>query len=299
MFGVARLLARILRHIARKLDQAAVWSTPKAVESDHDALVKQATTAHNMVSHPDEPYYAKQYLHWIWPECEKRFPERDPLVLDIGCGQGRLALPLAKWAMHGRVVGVDYTPAAIAKAGGYAREQGLSNVEFHEADALVFVQALLDASFDVVLMTEVAFFLPTYREVLKEVHRVLRPGGVLLASFRSQYFNLLYSIRARDWESARLAIGSREGHWGGGPTWFSWHTEADISQLLSEIGFTNIHLRGIGVCSGIEGDPLSVIARPSQLSASEQERLMEIECAVAEQYAACGRYILATAKRMW
>lgn len=67
--------------------------------------------------------------------------------------------------------------------------------------------------------------------------------------------------------------------------------------MFGDLGLHLLNLRGIGVCSGIEGDPLAVIARPSQLSASEQERLMEIECAVAEDYAACGRYILATAER--
>ncbi len=297
MFRLMSLLARVLRYIARLLDQTARWSTHKGLESEHDAQIKKATTAHDMVSHPDEPYYAKQYLHWILPECEKRFPERDPMVLDIGCGQGRFALPMAKWAQHGKVIGVDYTPAAIRKANVYAFEQDIKNVEFHEDDALTFVQGLPGISFDVVLMNEIAIFMPTYREVIKEVYRVLRPGGLLFASFRSQYFNLLYSIRERDWESSRLVISSREGNWGGGTRWFSWHTPADVSQLLNTQGFTNINLRGIGVCSGIEGDPLAVFARPSQFSASEQEHLMEIECAVAEQYAACGRYILAIAER--
>jgi len=57
------------------------------------------------------------------------------------------------------------------------------------------------------------------------------------------------------------------------------------------------HLYGIGVASGIEGDPLSSVAQPSKLSETESARLMEIETSLAEHYAECGRYILAIAAK--
>lgn len=91
-----------------------------------------------------------------------------------------------------------------------------------------------------------------------------------------------------------MALEQREGPLFGGSSWFNWHTPEDINRLFSESGLNVRHLRGIGVFSGIEGDPLSFVVRPSQLTTEEQESLMKIECAAAEQYAACGRYILAT-----
>lgn len=286
MQNLAYFGARVLRRISRMLESLGAAQT---------VAIRHAMGAHDMVSHRDESYYLRQYWHWLLPECERRFPDRSAHILDVGCGQGRLALPLASWFSHGKVVGVDVISACIEQARRYATERGLTNVEFHEADALGFVPVLPASSFDLALMTEVTFFMPAYKEVIRAVAQVLKPGGVFFVSFRSQYFDLLYSVQARDWQSARLVRDAREGHRGGGTTWFSWHTISDIRQLLGEAGFQVVQLRGIGVVSGIEGDPLASIAQPSKLSLDEQAQLMDLETSLAEQYADCGRYILATA----
>lgn len=80
--------------------------------------------------------------------------------------------------------------------------------------------------------------------------------------------------------------------------WFSWHTATDIRQLLAENGFAVSRLYGIGIASGIEGDPMSCIAQPSKLSPVGQSQLIDLEMSLAEQYADCGRYILAIARRV-
>lgn len=255
--------------------------------------------AYNMVTRPDEPYYARQYLHWILPELSARYPDRRVEILDLGCGQGRLSLPLAEWcgAGGGRVNGVDLTPAVVERARQYANENGVSNVVFHEGHALAFIRGMANASVDAILLIEVTYVVPSYRETLREVARVLRPGGVMFAAFRSQYYNLLSTVRDRLWNGAEMALRCREGKIFGGSAFFNWQDTEDIRLLMSEAGLRTLNLRGIGVCSGIEGDPLGAIARPSKLSALEQDRLMQIEFAVAERYAACGRYVLATAVR--
>ena len=53
-------------------------------------------------------------------------------ALDVGCGWGRLSLPLASRARW--VVGLDRDAALIVEARSRAREAGLASVEFHEAD---------------------------------------------------------------------------------------------------------------------------------------------------------------------
>jgi SAM-dependent methyltransferase len=57
---------------------------------------------------------------------------RDRVVLDVGCGWGRLGLLLAPAAR--RVIGLDRDPAAIHEARQRAAAAGIENVEFHEAD---------------------------------------------------------------------------------------------------------------------------------------------------------------------
>ena len=286
----------LLRSTARRLEcwQRRLDGEMKPLQS-HDEQVKRTSATYDMMTQPDELYYAQQYLRWIIADLSTRFPERDTQIVDIGCGQGRLSIPLAKWARDGYVIGVDFTLEAVKKARQYAAERRVTNCEFHHADALSFTQSIPSESMDVAVMLEVSFWLRTHPDVLAELHRILRPGASIYVTFRSQYFNLLHSIRLKRWDSAEMAIKLREGYLWGKPVWFSWHTQKEIEALLEEIGFVDSHCRGIGVCSGIEGDPLAAIARPSALSASEQERLMKIESAVAEQYAACGRYILATA----
>lgn len=280
--------ARMLRRTARALEELV---------SSQSVLIQRTMARHDMVADPDERYYFAQYWHWLHAECERRFPDRGGCILDVGCGQGRLALPLAAWFTHGHVVGVDLSGDAITQARRYANQQGVTNIEFHAADALGVVSNMPPLSVDVALMTEVTFFMPSYKQVIAAIARVLKPGGMFFISFRSQYFDLLCSVRSRDWQSAVLVREAREGHWGAGAHWFSWHTAADIRALLHDAGFTSIKLLGIGIASGIEGDPLAHIAQPSKLSPGDLAQLMAAETSLAEQYAECGRYILAIAQR--
>jgi SAM-dependent methyltransferase len=265
----------------------------------HATAVIRDMSSYDMVTHPDEAYYADQYLHWIFHDLENHFSDQQVRILDLGCGQGRLSLPLAQWCSvaGGVVAGVDLTPSAVQRAQENAAARKLGNVVFRVSDVLAFLRSQPDESADIVLLTEVTFFLPFCDEVLREIARVLRFGGVLFASFRSQFFNLLQTIRARLWESAEMAVAHREGHLFGKPVWFTWQTPEDVERLLDDAGFRTRYLRGIGVCSGVKDDPLAHVAQPSRLTQDERARLMKIECESAELHASCGRYILATAEK--
>jgi ubiquinone/menaquinone biosynthesis C-methylase UbiE len=285
--------------MASKKEKAPEGREGETMGTSHEDVVVRTMDKYDMVENPDEPYYARQYLHWILPELASRFPDGHVEILDVGCGQGRLSLPLAQWCARGggRVQGADLTPSAVAKARKHAADKGVKNAAFHAADALSFSREIGAASVDAALLIEVTFFLPTYREVIREMARALRPGGVFFCAFRSQYYNLLQTVQGWRWDSAQMVLERREGPLWGEPVMFTWQTPEEIAGLMSEMGLRLKSLRGIGVCSGLENDPLGGIMRPSWLSPEEQERLMAIECAAAEPLAACGRYILATAEK--
>lgn len=102
-------------------------------------------------------------------------------VLDLGSGAGFDALLAARQlAGTGRVLGVDMTPAMVAKARRNAAKAGFANVEFRlgEIEAL----PVADASVDLIISNCVINLSPEKPRVIAEAFRVLKSGGRLAIS---------------------------------------------------------------------------------------------------------------------
>jgi SAM-dependent methyltransferase len=101
-------------------------------------------------------------------------------VLDLGCGAGFDAFVAAQLVgPAGRVAGIDLSAEMIAVAVAGLREAGYVQVEFcrGEVESLLFP----DASFDLALSNGVLNLIPDKPGALREILRVLRPGGRLQA----------------------------------------------------------------------------------------------------------------------
>jgi ubiquinone/menaquinone biosynthesis C-methylase UbiE len=98
-------------------------------------------------------------------------------LLDCGCGPGSITLGFAQLVAPGEVVGVDLAENQLEYARVSAAEQGLANVRFEPAN--VYELPFPDNTFDVVFSHAVVEHLGDPMKALKEMRRVLKPGGLL------------------------------------------------------------------------------------------------------------------------
>ena len=99
------------------------------------------------------------------------------LVLDYGCGPGGYILPtLELVGASGRVYALDINPLAIRMVQKLASSKGLANLQTILSDCAT---GLTDESIDVVLLYDIFHMLDDPDGILKELYRVLKPGGIL------------------------------------------------------------------------------------------------------------------------
>ena len=99
----------------------------------------------------------------------RRVTDRRPRILDVGCGTGANLLMLSQ---YGDAEGVDLSEDALA----FCRERGLEKVKLGAAEKLPYD----DSTFDLVTALDVVEHLDDDLAGLREMQRVLRPGGRVL-----------------------------------------------------------------------------------------------------------------------
>ena len=138
-------------------------------------------------------------------------PEKHFTILDVGCGGGRTIEKLAAMATEGKVYGIDYSPASVAAArrtNTRGIEVGRVVIEQGSVSQLPFP----DATFDLVSAVETHYYWPDLAADLREVLRVLKPGGrlaIIAETYRSRRFDALFRPAMR---LLRATYLSEDGH---------------------------------------------------------------------------------------
>ena len=97
-------------------------------------------------------------------------------VVDLGSGAGNDAFVARKLTGEkGKVIGIDFTEAMIARARNNAEKIGYNNVEFRQGD--IEDMPLTANKADVIVSNCVLNLVPNKHKVFSEVYRVLKPGG--------------------------------------------------------------------------------------------------------------------------
>lgn len=98
------------------------------------------------------------------------------VVIDLGSGAGNDAFVARhETGETGKVIGIDFTPAMIDKARNNAELRGFNNVEFRQGD--IEKMPVTSNIADVIVSNCVLNLVPNKDGVIKEIYRVLKPGG--------------------------------------------------------------------------------------------------------------------------
>ncbi|MPZ99468.1 MAG: methyltransferase domain-containing protein [Dehalococcoidia bacterium] len=98
-------------------------------------------------------------------------------LLDVGCGPGSITIGLARAVAPGETVGTDVVPEVVEEARARAAAEGVTNLRF--AAESIYGLSYPDASFDVAYAHQVLQHLARPVDALREMARVLRPGGLV------------------------------------------------------------------------------------------------------------------------
>jgi ubiquinone/menaquinone biosynthesis C-methylase UbiE len=129
----------------------------------------------------------------------------DMAVLDVGCGPGRVAVPLAERVLDGEVVAVDIQEGMLRRAKEKAENAKLSNIRFLQTGA---GEGNLERNrFDRALLVAVLGEIPDQRAALQELFDALKPGGIL--SVTEIIFDPHFQSRRKVTQLAE-AVGFRE-----------------------------------------------------------------------------------------
>ncbi len=131
-------------------------------------------------------------------------------VLDVGSGPGSITIDLARRVAPGAVIGIEPVLAVVEKATAAIPDE-VDNLTFETGDVYALDQT--DASFDVVHAHQVLQHLREPIAALREMRRVLRPGGVL-AVRDADYGGMVWAPEKpalTRWMSIYQSIGARLG----------------------------------------------------------------------------------------
>jgi ubiquinone/menaquinone biosynthesis C-methylase UbiE len=151
----------------------------------------------------------------------------DARVLDVGCGDGVLTCAAASRGAH--VTGVDPDPAMLDAGRSRA---GRAGVKAEFLDGRIERLPFADASFDVVAAVTVLCFVDEASLAVREMARVLRPGGRLVLGELGRWSG---------WAAIRRLRG-----WLGSASWQAarFRTAGELRTLAEEAGFRVATIRG-------------------------------------------------------
>ena len=231
-------------------------------------LGRRYDTVSAMLSFWQDPRWRRELVSAVAPEAGER-------VLDVATGTGMVAAELLSRSRCS-VVGIDQSPEMLSAARtrfSSRDERGRVELLEGEAEALPFA----DASFDLLTFTYLLRYVEDPRETLRELARVVRPGGRVgslefgvppwlpaRAAWRlytSIGLPLAGRVVSREWEEVgRFLRPSIEG-------FYEQHPPAQLLDYWREAGFEGVRVRRMSFGGGIVTSAVRSLAPPGSMRA--------------------------------
>jgi len=202
-------------------------------------------------------------------------------VLDVACGTGIVARKAAgRVGPGGRIAGLDANEGMLRVAGTCAREEGLADVAWYRSD--VTRMPFSRGEFDVVLCHQGLQFFPDRHAALREMARVLTPGGRLALGVWGRPDRCPYVIAVagvlEDYLGAESTTMFRQAG--------SLSNPDELLGLVRSAGFSDVHLRAETKISrhpslaGLLPAYFSIFPVAAEISAMQEEERARMFCSM-------------------
>jgi len=261
------------------------------LDKKHQNLRILKSSRYDMSKQPGEDYYLRGYLRFILSKIGKRPGlTPSPVCIDFGCGQGRVLNQLAKLHPRWKCVGLDLSPRALSRAQGIAQSLGLRNVEYLQQD--LTRKPFLPVRGDILICNEVFFINPGWKKILNNMIGLARPGALFFCSWRPRLYYLASALKNRQWEDLFTVLRKNSGSLENSAVHFSWEEAKTVSDYLVRKKMSLLDHQGIGILSGLAGEPYEHILSPVGLSEKQRLILEKIDETIGKKFPDFGRYFM-------
>ena len=124
------------------------------------------------------------------------------IMLDVGCGEGRHIFGIMQEHPEMKCIGLDMDNDSLHKAEeGYEYFKSISNAGAEFIKGSAYSLPFLDNSLDLIVCSEVLEHLHQYNDAVKEIHRVLKPGGKFYASVPASWPEKICWVLSKDYQN--------------------------------------------------------------------------------------------------
>ncbi|MBI3018330.1 MAG: methyltransferase domain-containing protein [Deltaproteobacteria bacterium] len=175
------------------------------------ALFRYDPTFMDWYHHPAFQERGAYYLKKVFSVLDQ-FPEEkrnDIKIVDLGCQAGRMTIPVLQ-AGFTQTLGIDTSGMALRAAQRTLKSLSLTG-QFKKIDLARYVAQCPALSVDAIISIETLYLCLNFNPLIQNIAHILKPGGYLIATFKTKSYFFTEAILRNQLERARFVLHTSEG----------------------------------------------------------------------------------------